>query len=84
MVFATKFSDVHCGMRALTLDAKRLDLQAQGGWEYASEMIIRAVKLRLKTTEFRFISTRIEMDVSATSSVAVCWSRGERAGVRCT
>lgn len=51
MVFATKFSDVHCGMRALTLDAyKRLDLQAQG-WEYASEMIIRAVKLRLKTTE---------------------------------
>jgi hypothetical protein len=50
-VFSTKFSDIHCGMRGLTLDAyKRLDLRAQG-WEYASEMIIGAVKLHLRTTE---------------------------------
>jgi hypothetical protein len=38
-------------MRALTLTAyKRLELRAQG-WEYASEMIIRAVKLGLRSTE---------------------------------
>lgn len=50
-VFSTRFSDIHCGMRALTLSAyKRLDLSAQG-WEYASEMIIKAVKLRLRSTE---------------------------------
>lgn len=50
-VFSTKFSDIHCGMRAITLDAYRqLDLRAQG-WEYASEMIIKAVKLRLRCTE---------------------------------
>jgi hypothetical protein len=50
-VFSTRFSDIHCGMRGLTLEAyKRMKLRAQG-WEYASEMIIRAVKLRLRTTE---------------------------------
>lgn len=51
LVFGTRFSDIHCGMRALTLDAyRRIDLVSQG-WEYASEMIIKAVHLGLRSTE---------------------------------
>jgi glycosyltransferase involved in cell wall biosynthesis len=50
-IYATQFSDIHCGMRALTLDAyKELDLQSQS-WEYASEMILKASKLGLRCTE---------------------------------
>jgi hypothetical protein len=51
LLSGTSFSDIHCGMRAATLDAlRRIDLQAQG-WEYASEMILRAGDLGLRTTE---------------------------------
>jgi glycosyltransferase involved in cell wall biosynthesis len=50
-MYGCHFSDIHCGMRGLTLDAyKRLDLKAQT-WEYASEMIIKAVHIGLKTSE---------------------------------
>lgn len=51
LVYGTRFSDIHCGMRALTLDAfRRLGLVSQS-WEYASEMIIKAVRLGLRTAE---------------------------------
>ena len=50
-IYGTRYSDIHCGMRALTADAfRRLDLRSQS-WQYASEMIIKAVHLRLKTAE---------------------------------
>ncbi len=50
-MYRAGFSDIHCGMRAMTADAlERIDLQSQS-WEYASEMVIKAVKLRLLTTE---------------------------------
>ena len=50
-MYGCHFSDIHCGMRGLTLDAyKRLDLKAQK-WEYASEMIIKAVHIGLETSE---------------------------------
>jgi hypothetical protein len=50
-IYGTRFSDIHCGMRGLTLDAyKRLDLRSQS-WEYASEMILKASKLGLRCTE---------------------------------
>jgi len=50
-MYGCHFSDIHCGMRGLTLDAyKRLDLKAQT-WEYASEMIIKAVHIGLRTSE---------------------------------
>jgi hypothetical protein len=58
-MYGCSFSDIHCGMRGLTLDAyKRLDLQAQT-WEYASEMIIKAVHIGLRTSEvpIRFLKT---------------------------
>ena len=51
LIYGTQFSDIHCGMRALTRDAyERLDLESSG-WEYASEMILKAQKLGLSTAE---------------------------------
>lgn len=50
-IYGTRFSDIHCGMRGLTTDAlRRIDLRSQS-WQYASEMIIKAVHLRLRTAE---------------------------------
>jgi glycosyltransferase involved in cell wall biosynthesis len=50
-IFGSKFSDIHCGMRGITLDAlKRLNIQSQS-WEYASEMVLKSVHMRLATTE---------------------------------
>ena len=50
-MYGTRFSDIHCGMRGVTLDGlKRMQLNAQG-WGYASEMIITAVHLGLVSTE---------------------------------
>jgi hypothetical protein len=50
-IYGTHFSDIHCGMRGLHIDAlRRIDLTSQG-WEYASEMILKATKLDLRTAE---------------------------------
>jgi glycosyltransferase involved in cell wall biosynthesis len=50
-MYGAGFSDIHCGMRAMTAGAlRRIDLQSQS-WEYASEMVIKAAKLRLRTSE---------------------------------
>jgi len=50
-MYGSRFSDIHCGMRAMTADAlRRIDLQSES-WEYASEMVVKAAKLRLRTTE---------------------------------
>lgn len=50
-IYGTRYSDIHCGMRAMTLEAlKRLDLESQS-WEYASEMVLKAARLNLKTAE---------------------------------
>ena len=49
--FRTGVSDAHCGMRALRRDVlPRLDLRTTG-MEFASEMVIRAVKEELKISE---------------------------------
>ena len=51
ILYATDFSDIHCGMRGITREALvRLDLESQS-WEYASEMVLKAVCLKLKTAE---------------------------------
>jgi len=51
IIYGTSFSDIHCGMRGMTLSAlKRINLQSQG-WEYASELVLKAVKLKLQITE---------------------------------
>jgi len=50
-IFGSRFSDIHCGMRGITLPAlRRLDLRSQS-WQYASEMTIKAVHLGLKCAE---------------------------------
>ncbi|MCL5958008.1 MAG: glycosyltransferase family 2 protein [Chloroflexi bacterium] len=60
LIYGSSYSDIHCGMRAMTLDAlKRIDLQSQG-WEYASEMVLKAAKLKLRCAEvpIRFYADR--------------------------
>ena len=42
-LYSSRFSDIHCGMRGITLDALvRMNLQSQS-WEYASEMVLKSV-----------------------------------------
>ncbi len=50
-IYGSRFSDIHCGMRGITLDAlKRMNLRSQS-WEYASEMVVKSVRLGLETVE---------------------------------
>jgi hypothetical protein len=50
-VYSSHFSDIHCGMRGITLEAlRRIDLRSQS-WEYASEMVLKSVHHELRTTE---------------------------------
>jgi hypothetical protein len=52
VLFKTGVNDAHCGMRALRKDVlPRLDLRTTG-MEFASEMVIRASKEKLKIAEF--------------------------------
>jgi glycosyltransferase involved in cell wall biosynthesis len=60
VIFSSRFSDIHCGMRGLTKAALiRMDLQSQS-WEYASEMVLKSVHMRLATEEvpIRFLKDR--------------------------
>jgi hypothetical protein len=51
LLFHAGVSDAHCGLRALRRDAlERLDLTATG-MEFASEMVIKAAKNRLRIAE---------------------------------
>lgn len=51
LVYASRFSDIHCGMRGISKDAlERMSLQSQS-WEYASEMVLKSVHMRLRTAE---------------------------------
>jgi glycosyltransferase involved in cell wall biosynthesis len=51
VVYGSKFTDIHCGMRAVTLEAlKRMGLVSQS-WEYASEMILKSVRMEMQTSE---------------------------------
>jgi glycosyltransferase involved in cell wall biosynthesis len=60
VIFSSRFSDIHCGMRGITLDAlSRMDLRSQS-WEYASEMVLKSVHMGLRTEEvpIRFLKDR--------------------------
>jgi len=51
VMYGTRYSDIHCGMRAMTRDAlDRIGLESQS-WEYASEMVLKAARLRLRIAE---------------------------------
>src|SRR5688572_23880363 len=46
-IYGSKYSDIHCGMRGMTLAAlRKIDLQSTS-WEYASEMVLKASVLGL-------------------------------------
>jgi glycosyltransferase involved in cell wall biosynthesis len=50
-IYGSRFSDIHCGMRGLTVDAlSRINLTSTG-WEYASEMVLKASRLNLQIAE---------------------------------
>jgi glycosyltransferase involved in cell wall biosynthesis len=60
VLYSSKFSDIHCGMRGITKSAlTRIDLASQS-WEYASEMVLKSVCHALRTTEVpvRFLKDR--------------------------
>jgi glycosyltransferase involved in cell wall biosynthesis len=51
ILYASSFSDIHCGMRGISFDAlQRMKLRSRS-WEYASEMVLKAVRMDLRTTE---------------------------------
>jgi glycosyltransferase involved in cell wall biosynthesis len=59
-IYGARFTDIHCGMRGITLNAlKRIRLQSQS-WEYASELVLKAVKFELRIAEIpvRFFKDR--------------------------
>jgi glycosyltransferase involved in cell wall biosynthesis len=48
---SSRFSDIHCGMRGITRTALvRMNIQSQS-WEYASEMVLKSVRMKLRTAE---------------------------------
>jgi hypothetical protein len=50
-LYRSSFSDIHCGMRGITRAAlRKMDLQSQS-WEYASEMVLKSVRMKLRTAE---------------------------------
>ncbi len=51
LIYGTKFSDIHCGMRGITLAAlKDMNIRSRS-WEYASEMVVKSVRMKLRTVE---------------------------------
>jgi glycosyltransferase involved in cell wall biosynthesis len=60
VIFGSRFSDIHCGMRGITRDGLlRMELRSQS-WEYASEMVLKSVHMSLRTEEvpIRFLKDR--------------------------
>jgi glycosyltransferase involved in cell wall biosynthesis len=60
VLFSSHFSDIHCGMRGISKAAlERMGLRSQS-WEYASEMVLKSVHMRLRTDEvpIRFLKDR--------------------------
>jgi len=50
-IYDSKYSDIHCGMRGLTREALgKINLRSQS-WEYASEMVLKAARIGLRTAE---------------------------------
>jgi glycosyltransferase involved in cell wall biosynthesis len=50
-LYSSKFSDIHCGMRGITREAlQRMQIRSQS-WQYASEMVLKAVRMNLNITE---------------------------------
>jgi glycosyltransferase involved in cell wall biosynthesis len=60
LLYGSRFTDIHCGMRGITRDALlRMGLVSQS-WEYASEMVLKSVRMQLRIDEVpvRFLKDR--------------------------
>src|SRR5262249_33430203 len=60
VIYGTRYSDIHCRMRAMTREAlMQITLESQS-WEYASEMVLKAARLKLRIAEvpIRFYKDR--------------------------
>jgi len=60
LLYGSRFSDIHCGMRGITREAlQRMELLSQS-WEYASEIVLSSLRMRLPTAEVpvRFLKDR--------------------------
>jgi glycosyltransferase involved in cell wall biosynthesis len=55
ILFGTRISDMHCGMRAITKKAWEKIKATSKGMEFASEMLIKAAKNKLKIIEVPII-----------------------------
>lgn len=72
LLFRARVSDAHCGLRALRRDAlPTLDLQTTG-MEFASEMVVKAAKRRLRIAEVP-ISYRVRGGTSKLSPSRDAW-----------
>jgi glycosyltransferase involved in cell wall biosynthesis len=50
-IYRSDFSDIHCGIRGVTREAlDRIHITSRG-WEYASEMVLKAARLNLISSE---------------------------------
>jgi glycosyltransferase involved in cell wall biosynthesis len=50
-IYHSNYSDIHCGIRGVTLEAlAKIDITSES-WEYASEMVLKAARLNLATAE---------------------------------
>lgn len=75
LFFRSGISDAHCGLRAIRKDAfERLGLTGQG-MEFASEMVIKAALLKLRTTE---VPATLSPDLRARAPHLRPWRDGWR------
>ncbi len=50
-LYSSNFSDIHCGMRGIARESLiAMELESES-WEYASEMVLKSVQMRLRTAE---------------------------------
>jgi glycosyltransferase involved in cell wall biosynthesis len=50
-IYRSNYSDIHCGIRGVTREAlDRINITSDG-WEYASEMVLKAARLKLASAE---------------------------------
>ena len=50
-IYHTNYGDIHCGMRGMTKDALLKINLTSTGWEYASEMVLKASRINLLIDE---------------------------------
>jgi hypothetical protein len=50
-LYRSHFSDIHCGMRGITREALNRMRLRSNSWEYASEMMLKSVRMGLRTAE---------------------------------